>query len=206
MSDDAKPANSPMDANSVSPAAAPPRRRSSLLLILGGLAAIVGGFCGYVAMLPDDFQIVRSGTIKAPPEKVFPHVNDLHKWEDWSPWAKRDPQAKNTFEGPTEGTGSSFAWDGNSEIGAGTMTILDSHPTDRIQIDLHFIRPFEGKSNVEFTFTPKDDTTIVVWKMSGKHKFMEKAMCLFMNMDKLVGGDFEKGLASMKKVVEAEDK
>jgi hypothetical protein len=130
-------------------------------------------------------------------------VNEFAKWEAWSPWAKLDPACKNTFEGPSAGTGAVFAWSGNDEVGEGRMTILESKPNEHIRIKLAFIRPFENSCNVDFTFKPEGKDTVVTWTMSGQNNFMGKAVHLCMNMDRMVGGDFEKGLAQIKAITEA---
>lgn len=176
--------------------------RKKILIALIVVVAILALFAGIVAMQPADFRIVRSATISAPPSEVFPKVNDFHQWEAWSPWAKLDPEAKNTFEGPAAGTGSIFKWSGNDKVGEGMMTVLESRPDELIKIKLEFIRPFPDTSITEFTFKPEGNQTMVTWSMAGTKNFMSKAVCMFMNMDKMVGGDFEKGLANMKTVVE----
>ena len=178
--------------------------RKKILIGLAVFAGLILVFLGYVAMLPPDFRIERSATISAPPEIVFAQVNDFHKWEAWSPWAKLDPNAKNSFEGPSAGTGAIFKWSGNDEVGEGQMTILDSVPHEKITIKLEFKRPFEDSSTSEFTFKPSGENTVVTWSMFGKQKFIGKIVCLIMNMDKMLGGNFEQGLASMKKIAESE--
>ena len=140
--------------------------------------------------------------MSAQPPAVFSQVNDFHNWEAWSPWAKRDPAAKNSFEGAPAGKGAIFRWAGNKEVGEGNMTISESRPSDLIRINLEFLKPFPNSSVTEFTFKPEGNQTVVTWSMTGKCNFMAKAFHLFMNMDKMVGGDFEKGLAAMKSVVE----
>jgi uncharacterized protein YndB with AHSA1/START domain len=180
------------------------RKRSILKKVLIVLVVIVGGFLVVVAMQPSEFRVTRSARFAAPPEAAFALVNDFHKWEAWSPWAKLDPSAKNSFEGPTAGTGAKFAWAGNDKVGEGHMEILESRPSDLIRINLAFVKPMEGTSLTEFAFKPDgDQTTNVTWTMSGRHSFVEKAFCLFMNMDKMVGGDFERGLATMKTLAES---
>lgn len=174
--------------------------------ILIALAVIVVLFVIIVALQPSEFRIVRSATISAPPPAVFAQVNDFHKWEAWSPWAKLDPTAKATFEGPSAGTGAIFRWAGNNEVGEGSMMITESRPSDLIRIKLEFLKPFAATSTAEFTFKPEGNQTAVTWSMEGENNFIAKAFCLFMDMDKMVGGQFEKGLASMKSVVEAAPK
>jgi uncharacterized protein YndB with AHSA1/START domain len=167
------------------------------------LAAAIAALAVVVALQPADFQVTRTGTIAAPPGAVFAQVNDFHKWNDWSPWAKLDPNAKNTFDGPESGVGAGFAWSGNNEVGEGRMTITESVPNERIAMDLIFTKPFAATNKTEFTFRPKGDHTEVTWSMSGRNNFMGKAASLAMNMDKMVGGQFEKGFANLNTVVAA---
>jgi len=171
--------------------------------ILIALAAIIVVFVAVVAMQPSEFRIVRTATMSAPAPAVFAQVNDFHNWEAWSPWAKLDPTAKNSFEGPSAGIGAIFRWAGNKEVGEGSMTITESRPSDLIKIKLEFLKPFAATNTAEFTFKPDGDQTAVTWGMAGKNNFISKAICLFMNMDKMVGGKFEEGLAAMKSIVEA---
>ena len=175
----------------------------TILIGLGVLAAIIVVFCAVAALQPSELRVERSALISAPPAVVFAHVNDLHKWQEFSPWAKRDPAAKTTFEGPAEGTGAAFAWAGNAEIGEGRMTIVESRPNELVRFRLDFLKPFEGTNDVAFTFTPQEDQTRVVWTMTGENNFVAKAMGLVMNMDKMIGGDFEQGLADLKTLSEA---
>jgi uncharacterized protein YndB with AHSA1/START domain len=166
------------------------------------LAVLVVGAVVVVAMQPSEFRVERSATIAAPPAVVFAQVNDFHNWDAWSPWAKLDPSCKYTYEGAPAGTGAGFAWAGNNEVGEGRMTITDSQPPELIRIKLDFIKPFENTANAQFTFKPEGDQTVVTWTMSGQNNFLAKAVHLVMNIDKMVGGDFEKGLAQMKTVAE----
>jgi uncharacterized protein YndB with AHSA1/START domain len=176
---------------------------SPLVLILLALAGIVAVFLVVAAMQPAEFRVVRSATISAPPETVFAQVNDFHKWDGWSPWAKLDPAVVNTYEGPPAGAGAGFHWRGNKQVGEGHMTITESHPSDLIKIRLEFIRPFAATNSVEYTFKPEGSRTIVTWSMLGQRNFVLKAFGLFMNMDKMLGGEFEKGLANLKAQAEA---
>lgn len=171
--------------------------------IMLALVAIIVVFVVIVAMQPSEFRIVRSETIPAPAEFVFAQVNDFHNWEAWSPWAKLDPAAKNSFEGPEAGPGAIFKWSGNDKVGEGTMTLTESQPNDLIRIKLDFERPFKDTSTAEFTFKPQGSQTLVTWSMFGRKNLIGKAVCLFMNMDKMVGAEFERGLAQMKAAVEA---
>ena len=171
------------------------------ILIVAAVAVI--GFVILVLTRPADFRLTRSTTIAAPPAVVFAQVNDFHKWEAWSPWAKMDPNATNSFEGPPEGVGSKFSWAGNNKVGAGSMTITESRPSELVQLRLEFIKPFTATNTTEFTFQPQDGKTLVTWTMTGKNNFMAKAFSLFMDCEKMVGPDFEKGLANLKAVSEA---
>lgn len=166
------------------------------------LALVVIGLVVFVARQPEDFRIARSATIAAAPSAVFPEVDDFHRWDDWSPWARIDPAMKQTYSGPPSGKGSGYQWDGNSKAGAGAMTIVESKPPHRIVIQLEFLRPFKATNTAEFTFEPKGPGTEVTWAMTGKKNFFFKAMHLVMNMDKMVGPDFEKGLAQLKAIAE----
>jgi uncharacterized protein YndB with AHSA1/START domain len=174
-----------------------------LVKILVGLAALVVLLVVVVALQPSEFRITRTATVAAPASAVFAHVNDFHKWEAWSPWAKLDPAARNTFEGAPAGTGAVFAWAGNSKVGEGRMTITESRPNELVRIKLEFMRPFAATNTAEFRFKPEGDRTAVTWSMYGHNNFIGKAVCLVMNMDKTLGGEFDKGLAAMKSVAEA---
>ncbi|MEQ1577396.1 MAG: SRPBCC family protein [Hyphomicrobium sp.] len=168
------------------------------------LAATLLAFIGYVALQPAEFNVLRTATIAAAPADVFSHVNEFKKWGAWSPWAKLDPNAKTTFEGPAAGKGAVFGWSGDDKVGEGKMSIVDSTPNDAINIKLDIMKPFPGTSDVGFTFKPDGGKTIVSWTMTGTQGMMERAMCLIMgvNMDQMIGADYEKGLASLKAVVE----
>lgn len=174
--------------------------------ILIVLAFAIGTFAIIVAIQPAEYQFTRTAIIRAPPSTIFPHINNLHSWDEWSPWAKLDPNAKNTFEGPDEGVGAKLSWDGNKEVGTGSMTIIESVPDNLIRIKLDFIKPFEGTSTTEFKFTREDEQTVITWSMFGKNNFIGKAMGLVMNCDKMVGDQYEKGLANLKSVVEGAKK
>ncbi len=167
----------------------------ALLVVLVVLVAVI-------AMQPADFTISRSTTVNAPPAAVFTQVNDFRKWEAWSPWLKMDPDTKVTFDGPSEGKGAKYAWV-SEKTGEGNMTIVESQPAERVMIDLIFVKPFKADNDVDFTFKPEGTGTAVTWTMTGKNNFLGKAFGLFMDMDKMVGGDFEKGLAGIKSAAEA---
>ncbi len=177
-----------------------------MLPILLALAFIALLFIVVIAGQPNEFKVCRSTKISAPPGAVFPHVNDFHRWEAWSPWAKLDPTCKNTFEGATAGIGAIFSWAGNKKVGEGRMTISESRASDLIRIKLEFFKPFKATNTAEFDFKPDGNQTVVTWSMFGKNNLMGKVFGLIMNCDKMVGGDFEKGLAAMKSVVETADR
>jgi hypothetical protein len=160
-------------------------------------------FAVYVALQPSDYRVARSMTIAAPAPTVFSEVNNFHRWEAWSPWAKLDPAAKASFEGPDAGPGATFKWAGNAQVGEGSMTVIESRPSDLIRIKLDFVKPMAGTAVSEFTFKPRGDQTEVTWAMMGQNNFLSRAICMFMNQDRVIGGYFEKGLANLKSVVSA---
>lgn len=157
-----------------------------------------------IASRPGNFHIERSRAIEAPPAAVFAQINDLHKWQQWSPWAKLDPAAKATFEGPSAGKGAIFHWAGNQEVGEGTMTLTESQPNEQVSYQLDFRKPFKGTSTAKMTLVPEGKGTRVTWSMEGKNNFVAKAVSLVMNCDQIVGDSFNKGLDNLSKVVTAE--
>ena len=170
------------------------------------IAIVVGvlivGVLVLAAMKPDSFSVERSASIKAPPEKIFPLINDFHNWGAWSPWEKMDPAMKRTHSGAASGKGAVYEWEGNSKVGAGRMEILDASPSSKVRIKLDFIKPFEGHNIAEYTLQPQGDATTVTWAMYGPAPFMSKLMQVFVSMDSMIGKDFEAGLANMKAVAE----
>lgn len=177
-----------------------------LIKVLISVAVIIAAFLGYVAMQPSDFRIVREVKINAPADIPFANVNDLHKFDVWNPWSKIDPQAKQTFEGPSAGKGASSSWEGNKEVGSGKMTITDSQPNSLILMKLEIFKPFNGVNNVEFSFKPEGTQTTVSWAMSGQANFISKVFCVFINRDKMIGKEFEKGLEQLKLISESTKK
>ncbi len=171
--------------------------------ILIGICAVIVVLIIVVAMQPAEFRVTRQAVMAAPPADVFAQVNNFHNWEAWSPWAKLDPNAKATYSGAASGKGATLAWAGNSEVGEGSQTILESHPPSHILMKLDFTKPFTATDMAEFTFKPQGEGTQVIWTMYGTNNFMAKAMSLVMDCDKMVGGQFEQGLASLKSVVES---
>lgn len=174
-----------------------------LKVILLALAAIVVIILALAAFQPAEFRVSRSATIAAPASAIFAEINDFHHWQAWSPWEKLDPAMKRTFEGPASGIGAIYGWEGNKKVGSGRMTIAASRPSDLIRIRLEFLKPWESQCVTEFTLVPQGSATVLTWSMSGPNKFIGKLMCVFMSMDKMIGGDYEKGLASLKSLVEA---
>jgi hypothetical protein len=170
--------------------------------ILISVAVLVIAFVAVVAMQPSEFRVARSATIAAPAPVVFAEVNDFRKREAWSPWAKLDPAMKKVYTGAPAGTGAVYAWSGNGEVGEGRTTIIESRPHDLVRIKLEFVRPFAATNDVEFTFRPDGNRTAVTWSMTGRNGFLAKAAGLVMDMDRMVGGQFETGLARLKAVAE----
>lgn len=174
--------------------------------IVIGLVLVAAVILIVAVFQPDNYRVERSVRIAAPPSVAFAQVNDLHHWQEISPWAKIDPNTKYTFTGPAAGTGSALAWAGNSKVGEGSMTITDSKTDELVRFRLDFVKPFESTSTAEFSFKPDGGQTVVTWSMYGKNMYISKVMCLFVSMDKMVGGDFETGLASLKSIAEAKAK
>lgn len=154
-----------------------------------------------VSLRPSQFTVTRWSTIPATPEVVFAQVNDFHKWQEWSPWAKMDPACKFAFSGPDSGVGAGFSWDGNYDVGAGTMKITESKPGELVKMDLDFTEPMEGHNLTVFTFKPNGASTDVTWTMSGENGFMGKLFGLFVDCDKMVGEQFIQGLRNLSDVV-----
>lgn len=173
--------------------------RKLLIAVAVALAVIVA----VVASRPAHFSITRSATIAAPDSTLFALVNDFHRWEAWSPWEKLDPAMQRTYDGAPAGTGAGYAWTGNKDVGEGRMTITESTPSSRILIRLEFLKPFAATNTTEFRFEPAAGGTTVTWTMSGENNFVAKAAGLVMDMDKMVGDDFEKGLAQLTTVAAA---
>jgi uncharacterized protein YndB with AHSA1/START domain len=154
------------------------------------------------ATKPDVFRVERAAAMQAPPQKIFSLIDDFHQWGTWSPWEHRDPAMKRTFSGTESGKGAVYAWDGNKNVGAGRMEILDAVLPSKIVIKLDFIKPFEGHNTAEFTMLRRGGATEVTWAMYGATPFIGKVMHVFMNMDRMIGKDFDAGLANLKKAVE----
>jgi len=176
-----------------------------MLRILGIIAVLIAlaivGVLVAASFQPDTFRIERSIAIKAPPEKIQPLISDFKAWTAWSPWEKKDPAMKRTYGGPERGKGATYAWEGNKDVGKGRMEILEAE-AQKVLVKLVFLMPFESTNMAEFTLTPQGDTTTVKWAMFGPANYLQKVMCVFFSMDKLVGPDFEAGLAALKSAAE----
>ncbi|MDC0708564.1 SRPBCC family protein [Stigmatella sp. ncwal1] len=173
-----------------------------LLSVAGAVALGVLVVLVLASRKPESFHIERRTVIAAPPEAVFPHLNDFRRWARWSPWEKLDPSMQKTYGGPPSGVGSTYAWRGDSKAGEGTMTILESRPSELLTLRLEFLKPFPATNTVTYTLVPKAGGTEITWAMDGKNTFMGKIFAVFFDMDALIGKDFERGLADLKQVSE----
>lgn len=166
------------------------------------LAVAVVVILGIAAGKPDSITVERSALIKATPEKLFAKVNNLHTWTEWSPYEEMDPKMQRTFSGAESGKGAVYTWDGNNDVGSGSMEITEVTEPSNIKIDLHFLKPFKGDNKVNFSFVPEGDMTKVTWAMTGESPFMCKVMQVFCSMDDMCGKDFTKGLTKLKTISE----
>jgi Polyketide cyclase / dehydrase and lipid transport len=169
-----------------------------IILVLIIAAVLVMGL-----MRPNTFSVVREANFNAAPEKVFAQINDFHNWGAWSPWEKMDPNLQRSYAGEMSGAGAKYAWIGNKKVGEGSMEITRSVPARNMQLDLHFIKPFKADNVTEFTLTPNGKGTHFKWEMRGTTPFLLRVMHVFFNMDKIVGKDFENGLANLRAIVDA---
>ena len=174
-----------------------------LKIIVLAIIVLVAALLIYAATKPNTFRLQRSTIINAPPEKVFGFINDLHGWASWSPWERKDLAMKKTHSGSPQGKGAVLEWDGNKDVGTGRMEILESVSPSKAVIQLDFLKPFEAHNRAEFILAPRDGSTQVTWAMHGPQPYMLKIMTLFCSMDKMVGKDFEDGLANLKTLAEA---
>ncbi|CAN5173891.1 SRPBCC family protein [soil metagenome] len=166
------------------------------------IIVLVAAVLAYAATQPDSFRVERSATIKAPPDRIFALINDFHNWGAWSPWEKMDPAMQKSHSGPPSGKGAVYEWEGNSKVGKGRMEIVEALPTSKIGVKLDFLKPFEAHNLAEYTLQPEGDSTKVTWSMTGPNPYVAKVIHLFMSMDKMVGNDFETGLANLKALAE----
>jgi uncharacterized protein YndB with AHSA1/START domain len=171
----------------------------TVLIVVGILAAAI---LGLAATKPGTFRVERARSIQAPPQRIFDLINDFHRWGLWSPWEKLDPMMKRTFAGAESGKGAVYEWSGNSKAGQGRMEITGSIPNSKIIIKLDFLKPFEAHNTAEFTLDPQRGATYVTWATFGRQVYMAKVMSVFVSMDRLIGKDFEAGLANMKAIAE----
>jgi uncharacterized protein YndB with AHSA1/START domain len=178
-----------------------PRRNIMFQTIVIATLVVILAVLIYAATKPDTFHVERSIDIKAPPEKIFSFLNDFHLWNKWTPYNK-DPAMKKTFGGSAKGKDATYAWEGNKEVGKGEISIVESTPSSRIVFDLHMIEPFEGRNHVVFALRAAGEATTVSWIMDGKQAYFVKVMDLFFSMDKMIGKDFEIGLARLRTVAE----
>jgi hypothetical protein len=167
-----------------------------VLLIVVAIPLIVA------ATRPNTLKVQRTATIKARPEKIFPMLDDFRNWTTWSPWEKLDPTMTRKYSGSSSGEGAVYEWEGNKKVGKGRMAITETVPLASVAIDLHFIQPWESRNTTLFTLDPQGDSTTITWTMEGPATFMTKLMGVLMNMDKMIGKDFESGLANMKAAAE----
>ncbi len=166
------------------------------------LAIVIAIVLILAATKPNTFSVQRATTVKAPPERIFPLINDFHQWGSWSPYENKDPAMKRSYSGAADGKGAVYGWEGNKNVGSGRMEILDTSEPSKIVIKLDFFTPFEGHNTAEFTMLPQGDATNLTWLMHGPASLMSKVMQVFINLDKMIGKDFEIGLANLKRLTE----
>lgn len=167
------------------------------------LAVVLGGVLVYAASRPDTFSVERRISIDAPPDEIFPLINDLHRFTQWSPYEQKDPSMNRNHSGAALGVGAIYAWDGDGEVGQGSMEITESSEPSRVTIQLDFVRPFKARNIVDFTLVPTGKATEVTWAMHGPSPYVSKVMGVFFNMDRMVGRDFESGLVKLKALAES---
>lgn len=178
-------------------------KKPILKIILIAVPIFLVLFIVIVAMQPSSYRVTRSLAIAAPPDALFPHVNDLKKWERWNPWGKADPNMKLVYGGPASGVGANYSWAGNREVGEGRLTIAESRPSESVRYKMEFLKPMSGSAEAEFTFKQPGQQTEVTWTVTGEKDFMSKAFCLFVSMDKMLGTKFEMALADLKAIAES---
>lgn len=174
-----------------------------LNVLLVAIPVVIVVFLIIVSVQPSSYRVMRSAVVAAPNEAVFPHVNDLRKWGVWNPWAKADPNMKLTYGGPASGVGANYSWVGNNEVGEGRATIAESRPSESVKYKMEFFKPMAATSEMEFALKPQSSQTEITVTVTGDKNFMAKAFCLFMSMDNVIGGKFEKALAELKTITES---
>jgi uncharacterized protein YndB with AHSA1/START domain len=167
-----------------------------------GVAVVVAAVLGFAMTKPDSFRVQRTMKIKAPPEKIFPLINDFHSWSSWSPWEKLDPAMRRTNSGAAMGQGAVYEWEGNAKVGKGRMEITEVSPPTKVTVKLDFLKPIEGHNIAEFTLEPQGDSTSVTWVMRGPTPFLSKVIQVFISMDSMIGKEFETGLGNLKSIAE----
>jgi uncharacterized protein YndB with AHSA1/START domain len=167
-----------------------------------GVAVVVAAVLGFAMTKPDSFRVQRTMKIKAPPEKIFPLINDFHSWASWSPWEKLDPAMRRTNSGAAMGQGAMYEWEGNAKVGKGRMEITEVSPPTKVTVKLDFLKPIEGHNIAEFTLEPQGDSTSVTWVMRGPTPFLSKVVQVFISMDSMIGKEFETGLGNLKSIAE----
>src|SRR5262245_6561035 len=173
-----------------------------LKLIAIAFVLIVGGVLIAASTRPNDFRVQRSASIKASPDKIFPHINDLRAFNAWNPFNKKDPNIKGSYSGAASGPGAAYAFEGNSDVGRGRIEIIDSRPVSEVRMSLHMLAPMEGRNVVEFNLHPKGESTSVTWAIQGPMPYISKVLSLFCDMDAMIGKEFESGLAELKVITE----
>jgi uncharacterized protein YndB with AHSA1/START domain len=171
-------------------------------IVAGVVMVLVAGVLVYATTRPDAFRIERMASIKAPPDRIFALINDFRSWRSWSPYEKLDPNMKRSLSGAPSGKGAVYAWESEGKAGAGRMEITDAAPPSKVAIKLDFTKPFEAHNWAEFTLDPEGDTTTVTWAMHGPSPYIAKVMGIFVDMDHMIGRDFETGLANLKALAE----
>jgi hypothetical protein len=172
-----------------------------LKFVVIAVVVVLAALLIFAATRPDTFQVARSTSVKAPPEKIFAHINDLPSFNTWNPYERKDPAIKGTYRGAKSGTGAAYAWE-SDKVGVGSMEITESSPASRVAMKLDFVKPFEAHNIVEFTMQPQGESTQVTWAMRGPSPYISKLMGIFINMDRMIGTDFEAGLANLKAIAE----
>ncbi len=170
--------------------------------ILGGFLVLVGGFVGIAIQQPDELRVTRSATMHAPAVVIFAQVNNQKNWMNWSPWANQDPGAVFGYEGPEAGVGAVVHWAGDMRVGVGSSTIMESRPNEFIKFRVDFVKPMEGTDVAEFPFKTQETNTLVTWTMHGKNSLVGKMIGMVMNCPKILGQQFDQGLANLKAIVE----
>ncbi len=173
-----------------------------MLIALIVIVVVIAAVLAVAATRPDQFRIERSATIHAAPERIFSYINDFHRWQAWSPYEKKDPDMQRSYEGPSSGRGAAYGWNGNKNIGSGRMEISESTPSSLVRIQLEFFTPFKASNVAEFVLEPQGTATRITWSMQGRSAYMSKLMGLVVNFDRMIGKDFEEGLANLRTLSE----